>query len=718
MRFPLLISRGAVTGVRIWLGALVVLIGLRVGMGTLSGLVAAGSWMTSATVATVLVLVVAALTRHYGPAEWAPVAGLLTALVVIGVGYGGPGTGPALPSLETPGRVIDLIGEGLRTIVEGQIPVVADRGLELVLVAAAALAAVVLDALALALRMAGLAGVALAALWAPTLVFERPPSTVSLMLGAAAWLVLLWLTRDTRGPDAGLRREVPLAAVITIGVALAAVLLGPLAAALPGYGTVRLPATWGEGIGGTSRLSLSDDLNLRASLNGQSGSLVLQYTSDVADVGPLRTATLMAFDGQRWEPGSAADDQQSLDGVLWPGPSTTELTGNLDVVLVKLDQPSLPIPLDPRAVSVSGTWRYDPIRDEVIGNATPGLTYHVSIGPRDLSADALRADHAETVAAGAPALQVPDTPFASRIADLAHQVVGDATTTYDQAMALQSYFRGSDFRYATDLPPAQTNDPLWDFLNSRQGYCVQYATAMVVMARDLGIPARIGIGFLPGERDANGTVSVTADRAHAWPELWFANAGWVRFEPTPAVRTGAPPAYADPAIATLPTSPAETIPTSTPGATPSVSPTTSGAGTAGSTGRTGSALPWLAAGAVLVAALAAAGATVSRRRRHPVWGPEEAWARLRRDAARVGVTWSDATTPRRAAEVLHAAMPDVPDGVGHQAVDQLASAVQAHRYAPDPHRASAAELAGWVARASEALSAARRDASPSAARNG
>ncbi len=180
---------------------------------------------------------------------------------------------------------------------------VAGRGLELVLVAATALAAVVLDALALALRMAGLAGVALASLWAPTLVFERPPSTLSLMLGAAVWLVLLWLTRTTRGPDAGLRREAPLAAAITTAVTLAAVLLGPLATALPGYGTVRLPATWGDGIGGTSRLSLSDDLDLRASLNGQAGSLVLQYTSDVADVGPLRTATLMGFDGQHWEPG-------------------------------------------------------------------------------------------------------------------------------------------------------------------------------------------------------------------------------------------------------------------------------------------------------------------------------------------------------------------------------------------------------------------------------
>ncbi len=572
----------------------------------------------------------------------------MTALVVVGVGYGGTGSGPAIPDLGTPGRVIDLIGEGLHTIVEGQIPVVAGRGLELVLVAAAALAAVILDALALALRMAGLAGVALAALWAPTLVFERPPSTLSLMLGAAVWLVLLWLTRATRGPDAGLRHEAPLAALITAGVTLAAVLLGPLAAALPGYGAVRLPATWGDGIGGTSRLSLSDDLNLRASLNGQSGSVVLQYTSDLADVGPLRTATLMAFDGQRWEPGPAANDQQPLDGVLWPEPTATEPTGSLDVVLVRLDQPNLPIPLDPRAVSVAGTWQYDPARDEVIGNAVPGLTYHVSIAPRDLSADALRADHAETVAAGAPALQVPETPFASRIADLARQVVGDATTTYDQAMALQSYFRGSDFRYATDLPPAQTNDPLWDFLNSRKGYCVQYATAMVVMARDLGIPARIGIGFLPGrarhQRHRLG---------HRRPRPRLAGAV-VRQRRVGAVRADARRADRRPARLRGPRDrgtahePDRRHPDLHRPARPPPCRTDHVRGRVRQHhgAQRWSALPWLAVGAVLVAGLAAAGAHAAaadatrcgaRRRRGPGYG-----------ATRHGPGSPGATRPRRA----------------------------------------------------------------------
>src|SRR5690606_31594525 len=118
-----------------------------------------------------------------------------------------------------------------------------------------------------------------------------------------------------------------------------------------------------------------------------------------------------------------------------------------------------------------------------------------------------------------------------------------------QALALQTYFRDiSNFRYDTRVPEARTEDAVWDFLTQRTGYCVQFATAMTIMARTLGVPARIGVGFLPGRADTSvvGRYVVSGRQAHAWPELYFADAGWVRFEPTPATQTGAPPVYADP----------------------------------------------------------------------------------------------------------------------------------------------------------------------------
>ena len=87
--------------------------------------------------------------------------------------------------------------------------------------------------------------------------------------------------------------------------------------------------------------------------------------------------------------------------------------------------------------------------------------------------------------------------------------------------------------------PASGADAVSAFLASKHGYCVQFSSAMAVMARLLGIPARIGVGFLPGTKQSNGSWSVSLNDAHAWPELYFEGVGWVRFEPTPAVRTGA-----------------------------------------------------------------------------------------------------------------------------------------------------------------------------------
>ena len=80
---------------------------------------------------------------------------------------------------------------------------------------------------------------------------------------------------------------------------------------------------------------------------------------------------------------------------------------------------------------------------------------------------------------------------------------------------------------------------LTDFLfHTKTGYCQQFAFAMAGLARLLGIPSRIAVGYTAGSRRANGTWKVTTADAHAWPELYFAGLGWIRFEPTPGGPTG------------------------------------------------------------------------------------------------------------------------------------------------------------------------------------
>lgn len=712
-------SRGPVTGQRAWLGALVIAVAVLTGVHTLGALLLPGSWSTAAALVVVVVLLAAAVTRAVAPPEWAPVSALLAGALTVVVGYGGR-TGPALPSGRTIENLRALLDQGTTAIREGAIPVPPTRGLELFVVIGAAAAAVAVDALALSVRTVGAAGLALAALWIPTLMFEVPPSLGAILTVAICWVLLAWLSRPPRQPDRGPWRELPGVALLAAAVAVGAVLLGPVASALPGYGTVRLPAVWGPGLGGAA-IGLSQDLDMRRDLGDRPARPVLRYTTSVTDLGPLRTATLMSYDGVRWGAGDGLQPRTAT-GLLWPTlaepPAPDAPGGTLDVEVLNLQQRNLPIPVEPRQLREGQQWGYDEQRDEVTGDVAPGVTYGLTVLPRDVSADALRADTARPLDAGAPELQVPQTAFTDRIAQQARDVTQDATTDYDRALALQTWFRGAGgFTYDTELDAPRTADPLWDFLQSKRGYCVQYATAMAIMARELGIPARVGVGFLPGKRAADGTVTVTADRAHAWPELWFDQAGWVRFEPTPATQSGLPPRYADPFANTASPSAAptdEALPTRNPSqVTPSTRPPTA-------TGGTRTAASPLALGALVAGAtLTAAGVVlllVRRRRRADLWGPEEAWTALRLAAEQADVRWPTGATPRQAGAVLTERF-----GAGttaSRAVARLVTLVEAHRYAPSPAPVDPDELRLLVDQAVAALSAARRDAAPSAARTG
>jgi hypothetical protein len=125
-----------------------------------------------------------------------------------------------------------------------------------------------------------------------------------------------------------------------------------------------------------------------------------------------------------------------------------------------------------------------------------------------------------------------------------------ATTPFAKALAIQDYLRSSEFRYNLNVPALSAGgNQLRRFLTQvREGYCEQFAIAMAMMARQVGVPSRVAVGFTAGELADNGWVQVTTHDAHAWPELWFPDAGWVPFEPTPrADGTVSLPIYTTPA---------------------------------------------------------------------------------------------------------------------------------------------------------------------------
>lgn len=130
-------------------------------------------------------------------------------------------------------------------------------------------------------------------------------------------------------------------------------------------------------------------------------------------------------------------------------------------------------------------------------------------------------------------LALPPT-LPSRVADLAQQVAAGATTPYDAAAAIEAYLR-REYRYdqSVEAPPPSADAVDHFLFTSKAGYCDYYASAMVVMLRAIGIPARIAAGYTSGTWDANrrGYVVLHSD-AHSWPEVFFPNYGWVIFEPT------------------------------------------------------------------------------------------------------------------------------------------------------------------------------------------
>ena len=129
-------------------------------------------------------------------------------------------------------------------------------------------------------------------------------------------------------------------------------------------------------------------------------------------------------------------------------------------------------------------------------------------------------------------LQLPHQ--SDRINALAEEVTQRQRGAYEKALAIQAYLT-RNYRYSLDAPLAEQEQPLEEFLFSRKtGYCEHYATAMVIMLRTVGIPARLVTGFLTTEWNGYGNYYVVRQQdAHAWVEVYLPHSGWMTMDPTP-----------------------------------------------------------------------------------------------------------------------------------------------------------------------------------------
>ncbi len=133
-------------------------------------------------------------------------------------------------------------------------------------------------------------------------------------------------------------------------------------------------------------------------------------------------------------------------------------------------------------------------------------------------------------------LDLPDN-LSTRIRSEAVAITDGLATDYDRALALQNHFRA--FQYSLDLSP-RVGDPVEQFLDEQIGFCQQFSGTFALMARELGIPARVAIGYTWGDKveGEENVYQISGRHAHAWPEVWLGEYGWVAFEPTP--NRGAP----------------------------------------------------------------------------------------------------------------------------------------------------------------------------------
>ncbi|MDP9069034.1 MAG: DUF3488 and transglutaminase-like domain-containing protein [Actinomycetota bacterium] len=300
----------------------------------------------------------------------------------------------------------------------------------------------------------------------------------------------------------------------------------------------------GEGAGGPGAPGGRIDplVSLVPELIQQSEEELFRVTADRAEY--WRLLTLSDFDGEKWTDGSnltvAVPPSGALSitaGVPNPGRSLDqrfEVTGLEGQPLPVAGVPLTIIPLQ----GATGL-QIDPSTADVKleEGLEEGFVYDVQATVPDTSFRKLREAEVVEVEPGDPLVQVGpvDGPGLSpAVKQLLQLWTRGAKTDFERLIAIQSRLRGFD--YDVQLNKPTSSDYLQEFLlETRVGYCQQFATAFTLLARELGLPTRVSVGFLPGRTsiEAPNTYTVTGNDTHAWPEVWFEGFGWVRFEPTP-----------------------------------------------------------------------------------------------------------------------------------------------------------------------------------------
>lgn len=617
-----------------------------------------------------------------------------------------------VPTPSTFASVPGLLAQASTEIRDGVAPVPPDEGLAFLLVVAIGALAIVLDHVVLTARMPLLAGVGLVAVsLIPTIAIPSDVDVASFVLLAAALLFLLRIDtrsraaappRDGRAPVASPRRLFGVSAT-ALGVAAVAVIVAVVATPLLPQPGLRFASGGTGGLGTT----INPNLELGNDLRQPRDVEVLKVRTTGPTAPYLRAVTLSRFDGAVWQPDSfdtvsvpadgAVFDRVGVDGDITLADWTTTVTVD------QLDSPWLPVPYPASTVTgLNGDWLGMPQNRTVVTRAgsTREQVYEVQASVPRPTLEQIRSKTVGGTDLDSALTALPaDVP--AIIGDTAREVTANAQTPYDKLVTLQNWFRSSQFRYSLDAPvesgfDGAGLDAVAQFLQVRAGYCVHYASAFAVMARTLGIPARIVIGYLPGTASSlpqqGGTeYTVTSSQLHSWPEVYFEGIGWVPFEPTNSL--GVPTNFASGSAAngtTTPNTPSQDAeaPADQPSSAPSQAAADdpgaqdSASGSVTAQRSTAWVAPVLGVLVLLVLAGLPALARLLRRRRRLIAAragdPVAAWTAMQEDAVDLGIPVSSAVSPR-----VFAANLIEEHGAEADDVDLLRDAVERVSYAGD-----------------------------------
>ena len=604
-----------------------------------------------------------------------------------------------IPTAGTADEVMQLLATAAEEITYGAAPLRAGPALAFLIVASVGLLTVIVDHVVVTARMPLLAGIALIAVsLIPSIVVPDDVDVVAFVLLAASILFLMrvdTLSRQAPAARAATRGAGIPATAVGIG-AVAVVVTLVVAPALPQPVARSLPGGVNVGSGIDATLQLGDDLRRPREVE------VLRVHSSAPLPPYLRATTLSTFDGAVWLPDedetAVLDDETAMEPVSVP-PDVRVEEYTTDVSIQSLSSTWLPMPFPAVGVSgLEGDWSTVPYNRTVVsdGARTQDQDYEVTTQVPRPTREQIRADVAAPDGLSPELTQLPDD-LPAIVEDLAIEVTEGTTNDYDALIALQSWFRGPEFRYSLDAPVEDGFDgtgaqAIAQFLDQKEGYCVHYAGAFALMARALDMPSRIVVGYLPGSSTTDAieretVYSVSSSQLHAWPEVHFDGLGWVSFEPTNSL--GTPTSFSAALSLAGPDSGGteaeeteETEPSPTPTLLPEEEQNEESGEALGTTSGSDDALPALAVIAALVLLLAAPAALRSVRARRLLLAARRgdaaaAWLVVQDTAIDLGIPVPASDTPRTLAARLAQS-----HGAPEAAMATLADALERASYAP------------------------------------